>query len=499
MRECLECDIASERKHAALANEKAAESRRLLDDAERSHSHTMSELSSTRKMLERLEKDLNDERHIHEETVLGFKKASDAAVRLKVELQSAHEEIKKLQLEKNNFELENTTLSFMIEEIEKTRKEGSAGGGSGGWSDFGDDIIGEFDDKERATASSTVTTHVTSLINATDVREAAKLRAQLKKAEQEFDSMKIALNNETEDRRRLEAKSLTLENELERKRREVEERERDRSRADERCNELLAIMKDNNAKLREIEMLRDKLGDEVATLKNQLASTVEDKLRKEEKIVELEADLKRMRNEHLKLETRRFNEVMELKRKMDALQANQKVQPLSSTGQIYDLNKPANPLERDIACSPVSLWEEPPRSMSGHRPVSPDDSFLFGNYMNQKKGSVRIRRSGNIPSDNTPSDVEKRKERKESVHRRVRSRSNGRQLWNDRLEDSSRYLPMEPTFPTISHAESDTSELLTSIPPDNARALIDNKFDLSHVGFLGFTTPPCGFHVDVAP
>ncbi|KAJ1360771.1 hypothetical protein KIN20_019826, partial [Parelaphostrongylus tenuis] len=217
-----------------------------------------------------------DERKIHEETVVDCSKSKDTAHRLQAELQLAHEKIKKLEAEKSSLELENAILSSMIEESERNRKDGSAGGsmliysvitiltlspclsesgGSVGWSGFGDDINGEaVRGKERAPASSTITVPVASFTSANDNREAAKLRVQLKKIAQDFHSTKIALDKEKEERRRLESKVVALESELERKKREVEERERDRSRADERCNELLAIMKDSNAKARETEL-----------------------------------------------------------------------------------------------------------------------------------------------------------------------------------------------------------------------------------------------------
>lgn len=482
MRVSLENDLALERKNTVLANEKATEVRRLLSDAERAHSCTMDELSSTRKALKRLEQDLHDERQIHEETAVDFKKVKDTAHRLQTELQLAHEEIKKLESEKNNFELENTTLSCLIEEMERNRKEGSAGesGGSGGWSDFGDDITGEAEDgKERASASSTVTIPVVSIASANDIREAARLHVQLKKTEQEFNSIKIALDKEKEERRRLESKLIAVGSELDCKKREVEERERDRSRADDRCNELLAIMRENNVKARETESLRDKLRDEITTLQRELCSTIEDKIKKEEKIIELESSLKHMRNEHLKLETRRFNEVMELKRRVDVLQANQSLAP---SGQTYDLTQSASSLERDSR-SPVSLWEEAPLTMN-HSRINAEDGILFGSFSNSKKGPMHVRRSDIIQREHSPSDGEKHKERKESSHRRIRSRSNGRKLWNGRVGDSSsRHAPVEPTCPPSSSAEFGTEA-------SNRRRNRTNTVYYSSGGSNGGRSPP---------
>ncbi|KAJ1351942.1 hypothetical protein KIN20_008121, partial [Parelaphostrongylus tenuis] len=191
VRACLENNLTSEMKNTLLANEKATEICRLWNDAQTAHSHTVNELASTRKALERLEKDLHDERKIHEETVVDCSKSKDTAHRLQAELQLAHEKIKKLEAEKSSLELENAILSSMIEESERNRKDGSAGesGGSVGWSGFGDGINGEtVRGKERAPASSTITVPVASFTSANDNREAAKLRVQPKKIAQEFHS-----------------------------------------------------------------------------------------------------------------------------------------------------------------------------------------------------------------------------------------------------------------------------------------------------------------------
>ncbi|KAJ1362174.1 hypothetical protein KIN20_021610, partial [Parelaphostrongylus tenuis] len=250
VRACLENNLTSEMKNTLLANEKATEICRLWNDAQTAHSHTVNELASTRKALERLEKDLHDERKIHEETVVDCSKSKDTAYGLQAELQLAHEKIKKLEAEKSSLELENTILSSMIEESERNRKDGSTGVG---WSGFGDGINEEtVRGKERAPASSTITVPVASFTSANDNREAAKLRVQPKKIAQEFHLTKIALDKE-KGRRRLESKVVALESESERKKREVEEREHDSSRVGERCSEL-AIMKDSNAKARETEL-----------------------------------------------------------------------------------------------------------------------------------------------------------------------------------------------------------------------------------------------------
>ncbi|RCN37597.1 hypothetical protein ANCCAN_16477 [Ancylostoma caninum] len=270
--ESVQAELESERKHKLDAEKSAADYKRLLEDSERAHSHATLELLSKNEALKRLEKNLNglwflyrffslslllvfaDERRVREQTSTELHRASESLKKLQSELSATSNEVEKLKLEKNNLELENTTLSSMIEEIEKSRKEGSAGesGGSGGWSDFGDDIVGEVDDeKERTPASSTVTIPVA--VVGSDVREAAKLRAQLKKYEQELETIRIALDHEKEERNRVGSKLSSLQEEVEKKRKEVEDRERDRSRADERCNELLAIMKENNSKIRETE------------------------------------------------------------------------------------------------------------------------------------------------------------------------------------------------------------------------------------------------------
>lgn len=439
LRELLEVDLNTERRRTAQAEETIRELKRQLEEQERAHSRTTKELSTARESLDTLENELRREKQLREDTAIELKKTKDAVVKANKDLQAANEQVRKLSSEKNNLELENATLSSMLEEVERNRKEGS--GGSGGWSDFGDDIVGEADDdKEKTPASSTITIPVAPV--AGEVREVAKLRGQLKKVEQELETTRMALEYEKQERQQLESKLASLEAELERKTKEVSERERERSRADERCNELLSMMKENNMKTRETEGLRDKLRDELIALQGEFSAIIDERRKKDEKICELEMELKRMRNEHLKLETRRFNEVLELKHKLDVLQTTQ-MQPLAPSVQGYDF---LNKHERDLAHSPLSLWEEPPRSMSSNCPTSPDDEYLFSAYPPAKKGPSRARRSDRLKMDNSPSDTEKHKERKETTHRRVRSRSHGRQLWSARKGEVPHYMTMDPSY-----------------------------------------------------
>ncbi|VDO74369.1 unnamed protein product [Heligmosomoides polygyrus] len=355
LRELLEVDLNTERRRTAQAEETIRELKRQLEEQERAHSRTTKELSTARESLDTLENELR--RSLILKSTRGAGMVSYKFVYSKT--MAANEQVRKLSSEKNNLELENATLSSMLEEVERNRKEGS--GGSGGWSDFGDDIVGEADDdKEKTPASSTITIPVAPV--AGEVREVAKLRGQLKKVEQELETTRMALEYEKQERQQLESKLASLEAELERKTKEVSERERERSRADERCNELLSMMKENNMKTRETEGLRDKLRDELIALQGEFSAIIDERRKKDEKICELEMELKRMRNEHLKLETRRFNEVLELKHKLDVLQTTQ-MQPLAPSVQGYDF---LNKHERDLAHSPLSLWEEPPRSMSSN-------------------------------------------------------------------------------------------------------------------------------------
>ncbi|EYC38479.1 hypothetical protein Y032_0714g1757 [Ancylostoma ceylanicum] len=473
--ESVQAELESERKQKLETEKRAADYKRLLEDSERAHSHATLELLSKSEALERIEKNLNDEKRVREQTASELHKASESLRKLQSELNATSNEVEKLKLEKNNLELENTTLSSMIEEIEKTRKEGSAGesGGSGGWSDFGDDIVGEVDDeKERTPASSTVTIPVA--VVGSDVREAAKLRAQLKKYEQELETIRIALEHEKEERSRVESKLSSLQDEVEKKRKEVEDRERDRSRADERCNELLAIMKENNTKIRETESLRDKLQENLAKQQAELSSIYEEKRVKDEKIQELEAELKRVRNEHLKLETKRFNEVLDLKHRLDAMQTNH---PFTQPVPPYDLlNQSASSAERDTMTPHTLLWEEAPRALSRNCATSPEDDFSHETSPFTKKGSSRGRRSG--PSYDHPQG-DKRREKKESSHRRVRSRSHGRQLW------SSGVLEQSPPFTerSCSSHEFDGNSL-------NRRHGRNNYIYYSSGGSNGGRSPP---------
>ncbi|PIO72417.1 hypothetical protein TELCIR_05657 [Teladorsagia circumcincta] len=230
-----------------------------------------------------------------------------------------------LDSEQAHFRAMNELSSARLS-LEALERELRGSGGSGGWSDFGDDIVEPVDDeREKTPTSAKVAAPLGTLPPAVDLRELTKLRIQLRKTEHELEAARVALEYEKEERNRADSKLTSLQNELERRTREVEERDRDRSRADERCNELLALVKDSNTKVKETEQLRDKLWDDIAVLQNELAARAEDRRKKDEKISDLEFELKRMRNEHLKLETRRFNEVLELKHKLDMIQTSQHI------------------------------------------------------------------------------------------------------------------------------------------------------------------------------
>ncbi|KAK6762230.1 hypothetical protein RB195_023083 [Necator americanus] len=167
----------------------------------------------------------------------------------------------------------------------------------------------------------------------------------------------------------------------------------------------------------------DKLQENISKQQADFVCVSEENRTKEEKIQELEAELKRIRNEHLKLETKRFNEVLDLKHRLDAMQ---KSYPFAPSVPGYDLlNQSVSPVKKDSVPSHVMLWEEAPRAISRSCATSPEEDFLLETLPFAKRGSSRSRRS-----DRLANDVDRRKEKKESAYRRVRSRSHGRQVWS---------------------------------------------------------------------
>ena len=94
----------------------------------------------------------------------------------------------------------------------------SESGGSGGWSDFGDDIAPEDEeDKPKGKEKEKEATPPSAL----DVRELAKLRAQTKQLEQQLEEMKRDKEKEEDDKKRLDKKIEALTSELKRKEKEV--------------------------------------------------------------------------------------------------------------------------------------------------------------------------------------------------------------------------------------------------------------------------------------
>ncbi|KAK6061554.1 hypothetical protein COOONC_00779 [Cooperia oncophora] len=112
-----------------------------------------------------------------------------------------------------------------------------------------------------------------------------------------------------------------------------------------------------------------------------------------------------MRCKHLKLETRRFNEVLELKHKLDIMQTNQ-LQPIASMAHDYEFLTNA---ERNIAPSPTFLWEEATSTETCNRPPTPEEDLFHGVFARDVRGSSRARRSYRAQLSDSPSEREKRK------------------------------------------------------------------------------------------
>ena len=92
----------------------------------------------------------------------------------------------------------------------------SESGGSGGWSDFGDDMAPE-DEEDKPKEKEKEATPPSAL----DVRELAKLRAQTKQLEQQLEEMRRDKEKEEDDKKRLDKKIEALTSELKRKEKEV--------------------------------------------------------------------------------------------------------------------------------------------------------------------------------------------------------------------------------------------------------------------------------------
>ncbi|VDO07796.1 unnamed protein product [Haemonchus placei] len=132
----------------------------------------------------------------------------------------------------------------------------------------------------------------------------------------------------------------------------------------------------------------------------------------------LEYELKRIRSDHLKLETKRFNEVLELKHKLDMMQTSQQMQPLALKTHCYDFSTKT---EGNLSSSPTSLWEEAPRLISCNRETfnvtTPEEDLLGAAFTYSKKAPARARKYDRTPLTNSPGEREKRKVRNAYVRR----------------------------------------------------------------------------------
>ncbi|PAV56346.1 hypothetical protein WR25_21329 isoform B [Diploscapter pachys] len=441
------------------AEERAREEKRNRESGERELTQIRAELEATRKALDRFENDLGDERRRREELAAELKEAKETNVDLENEIAEYKSSVRELEQEKNNLLLEIQQLTSMLAEIDKSKKEDSNGesGGSGGWSDFGDDIAPEDEeDKPKVKEKEKEATPPSAL----DVRELAKLRAQTKQLEQQLEEMKRDKEKEEDDKKRLDKKIEALTSELKRKEKEAEDLSKERKSADEHAKGLFNMLSENSAKHRETEVLCDKLRDEISKKESELREIVEEKRKKEEKVRELEVELKRWKNDFAKLETKHFSQTLELKHELNALRSAQTMAQTMPSFDPMNMSGGSSGAEKDReralsrgAQPSESLWDEPTPSVASisRRTMSPDDLLGHNPPPPMKKGA-RSRRSDKSHRDASPSDRDKKKEKKDGSSRR-RSRSHGRQpqQFLGAMGPMPPYIPGGPGYSPYAH------------------------------------------------
>uniref|UniRef100_A0A0M3I016 Vegetative cell wall protein gp1 n=1 Tax=Ascaris lumbricoides TaxID=6252 RepID=A0A0M3I016_ASCLU len=426
---------------------------------------------------------------------------------------------------------ETVQLSEMIDELSKAKEVNTAvdstahvddhgaheSGGSAGWSDIGDFDIETSPSEEKKQSSTGNQSRKEkegspSKTNPADIMEVARLRAQLKRLEADLDQAKLALQKEENLREHLTRKVELAELEASERKKEAEAKEAERVDTHNQCKKMLIMVEERDARIRHSEEVTERLRDEVSKwqtevrhleeqnrlIQNKLndarirhSEEVTERLRDEvskwqtevrhleeqnrliqNKLNEAEQELKRLRAENNRLETRHFHEMRECKQTINALQQSLEAAQLAAISKPPDggnlLNLSSNgSSDREFGAPFVSHLGPPPLPMI--RPLWGDDepaevfsagesSVMSGGLrgttspddlsgVGMKKGT-RSRRSYREPRDTSP-DLGGQYTSRPKKESRRRSRSHGRHPYSS----GGSYMPqvggMPPAFPDL--------------------------------------------------
>uniref|UniRef100_A0A915PLT5 Uncharacterized protein n=1 Tax=Setaria digitata TaxID=48799 RepID=A0A915PLT5_9BILA len=320
--------------------------------------------------------------------------------------------------------------------------------GGNGWSDFDEFEIENPTAPEVRERSNRERGSVPRFSSA-DIMEVAKLRVQLRTVETDLDQAKLTLQKQLNERDHLIRKVELAEAEAMKRLKEVEAKEAERVEAHNQFKRILGMVEEREAKLRSAEELTDKLRNEAMKWQEEVRQLEGQKKAVEFKLMEADQELKRLKAEYAKLETRNFHEIRQYKQTIAALQQQSAEQAhlsnpssnIPDNASVLNISASSS-LDRDYSVGTGlaalrlphvrPLWDDDPSEIFSSRGESSllkktdpllNDITLENGNINYKRGS-KPRRSIRERDHNVGMDGTQSRYKKES--RRMRSRSHGR-------------------------------------------------------------------------
>uniref|UniRef100_A0A0R3RXA9 SH2 domain-containing protein n=1 Tax=Elaeophora elaphi TaxID=1147741 RepID=A0A0R3RXA9_9BILA len=264
-----------------------------------------------------------------------------------------------------------------VAEAENSKQVREDINGESGWSDFD-----EFDVDNPTTTEvpqGSKKDHVTvTRFSSAEIMEVAKLRVQLKTVEADLDQAKLTVQKQLNERDHLMRKVEFAETEAAKRLKEVETKEAERIEAQNQFKRILGMIEERESKLRSMEELTEKMRNEVTKWQEEVRRLEDQKKTVEFKLLEADQELKRLKAEYAKLETRNFHEIRQYKQTIAVLQ-QQSLEPVNLSNPSSNLLDNANVLnisassssDRDYGVSLNSGLVAPP--LSHVRPLWDDE------------------------------------------------------------------------------------------------------------------------------
>ncbi|VDN05584.1 unnamed protein product [Thelazia callipaeda] len=221
-----------------------------------------------------------------------------------------------------------------------------------GWSDFDEyDADNTIDNtKQKARKQQKKERSLTTRFSPTDIMEVVKLRTQLKNVEAELEQAKLSFQKQANEREHLVRRVEFAESEATKRFKEIETKETERMEAHNQFKRILAMVEERESKLRNMEETVEKLRSEAKNWQDEVRSLGDQKKTVEIKLLEAEQEIKRLKAEYSRLETRNFHELRDCRQTIASLKQKHRNIFLES----YDLVFNVQSIEQFHLSNPLS-------------------------------------------------------------------------------------------------------------------------------------------------